>query len=49
MQVWYLWSMSKLTPDLLLNKGPNAAASSEEDEEDEEALRKAIYTVLRQG
>lgn len=42
----------KVTPDLLLDQGPNAgtsSSSSEEEEEEEEVLRQAIYSVLRQG
>lgn len=38
----------KVTPDLLLDQGPNAGTSSSEEEE-EEALRQAIYSILRQG
>lgn len=38
-----------MTPDLLLDQGPNAGTSSEEEEEEEEALRQAVYSILRQG
>lgn len=39
----------KVTPDLLLDQGPNTEMSSEEEEAEEEALMQTIYSILRQG